>query len=225
MLTSLAIAALGFAVANDEGGEASLEERFRILYALGDKSAAYKLLFAEKGHIADARRDALKPLLLKLTEQMQGEKTLEGLKAVLEEIEAVLFGWSSWKPVLHYGAGIFFIDVATREERTLVPGRKETHRWTGERRSPGYHPLAWGVDASSPSSPADIPIFIDLSDFVAAWAKGDRGIEQVMKTDTRLIGWDKDGRVLMKRSVMETEEQALLKFDIRSFEAWRSEPF
>jgi hypothetical protein len=170
MLVPLAIAALGVAVAGDDASSIeSIETRFRLMYAMGDRIEAYRFLFEQIGEQQVGERElrkvwitlegGLRPVLGSLTDRLQEQTTLEGVKAILEEIEEVLVGWEEWSAPQDEDMHLTFSDIVAPSVATGPYPPYQKHkirklRWIGEDET--------GDDPVRPLVTAQIPTFDHL---------------------------------------------------------------
>ena len=207
MIVPLAIATLLVAVADDGAEEVSFEEQFRLLYAMGDKIGAYRLLFAahvgdpligdESQRITDVRIDVLRPLLLQLTEPLAQQTTLEGIKAVLEEVEAALDGW--WYQC--QGRGV--VDLNDIAHRLGIKPKAALD----------YQKLRWPDDRVTQHWPAEIPA---LANLLEIFDEGEQEWITIFRDMRKIITWDKE-RVLVQRTEWHGD------LPIEHFEIWSIE--
>ena len=147
----------------------------------------------------------LRPLLVRLTSQLARQQTLEGVKDVFEEIEAVLSGWSSWPYAVSNALTLDLRDVTGPQQHSDV----ETFQWTGNARQPQRREMIPHFE--------DLKKLARLHDRLAPIAlrvesRGDR----VGKGMLTLASWDEKDRAL----VQWVEKPPGRKFGIEQFAVW-----
>jgi hypothetical protein len=152
----MATVALGLSVVSDDPIEEDRLARFRLIYGLGDKEGAYKVLF--DSYTATDAHDVFRELVKAKADQLQTRTSLEGVKEDCKEIEEILLGWLG-----HVSADVGNNPYEVSRYWRYMPSIQQVLAGGHLYETGPKNAMVWRHGDKSPSTVADVPVFADLA--------------------------------------------------------------